>query len=195
MTSLGKMMAGGGNQREDYDFYPTPSEVTLALLEAESHNLRTHKFIWEPACGDGAISDVLKDHGHFVISTDIVERGYGGQVARCDFLLEKEMRSQAIITNPPFILAEEFIRHAKTLGISYLALLLKSTYWHAAGRYPLWNEWRPAAIYPLTWRPDFLEKGAPTMEASWVVWRGKPLQTIYQPLPKPVDQRQGNLQW
>jgi len=33
--------------------------------------------IWEPACGDGAISRVLEAAGYQVISTDLIDRGYG----------------------------------------------------------------------------------------------------------------------
>jgi len=59
--------------RERDDFYPTPPAGTRALLEVESFTGP----IWEPACGDGAISKVLESAGHQVISTDLIDRGYG----------------------------------------------------------------------------------------------------------------------
>lgn len=43
-------------KRAAYEFYPTPPEATRALLSVESFD----GAIWEPACGDGAISEVLK---------------------------------------------------------------------------------------------------------------------------------------
>ena len=52
------------------DLYQTPPEATQALLRAEK--LPDH--ILEPACGLGAISEVLKAAGHQVISGDIVDR-------------------------------------------------------------------------------------------------------------------------
>jgi len=33
--------------------------------------------IWEPACGDGAISKVLLAAGFDVVSTDLIDRGFG----------------------------------------------------------------------------------------------------------------------
>ncbi|GAB7057373.1 hypothetical protein JCM16163A_41220 [Paenibacillus sp. YK5] len=50
------------NKRRELDYYPTPPEVTHALmqfLKAEGV-LDGVWLIWEPACGDGAMSEVLK---------------------------------------------------------------------------------------------------------------------------------------
>jgi hypothetical protein len=38
--------------RADHDYYPTPPEAVRALLGVEQFE----GTIWEPACGDGAIS-------------------------------------------------------------------------------------------------------------------------------------------
>lgn len=62
-----------GPNRAPYEFYPTPPEATRALLAAERFN----GSIWEPACGQGHISKVLAEAGHEVISTDLVDYGYG----------------------------------------------------------------------------------------------------------------------
>ena len=35
------------------------------------------KNILEPCCGEGHISNVLKDAGHIVTSSDLIDRGYG----------------------------------------------------------------------------------------------------------------------
>jgi len=43
-------------KRAAYEFYPTPPEATRALLSVECFE----GDIWEPACGDGAISKVLE---------------------------------------------------------------------------------------------------------------------------------------
>ena len=50
------------------EFYPTPPEATRALLSVE----RFEGSIWEPACGEGAIANVLADAGHKVVATDLV---------------------------------------------------------------------------------------------------------------------------
>lgn len=185
MSGIGTMMTGGAGapngellelgdaptpyrERSD-DFYPTPACAVRAFLAAELQWLEGAP-VWEPACGDGAISRAMVAQGLDVMSTDLVDRGYG-QSGR-DFLAERHLNGcRRIVTNPPFGIAEKFIRHALfTLNTPYLALLLKATYWHAAGRVALFEARPPSVIYPMTWRPDFLNKGAPTMDAIWCVW-------------------------
>lgn len=183
---LGRAMAGGRPAgREDHDFYPTPADCTRALIAAEESWI-CEKPVWEPACGDGAIARVLEEEALCrVVATDLIDRGYGeGGV---DFLAARELLAPFIVTNPPFSVAAQFISHAlETLKAPYLALLLKATYWHAAGRLPLYERRPPSAIYPLTWRPDFLNKGAPTMDVAWVVWRPVAWpHTVYKPLARP----------
>lgn len=101
------------------DLYETPPEATRALVAHEP----LHGRIWEPACGRGAISEVLRAKGCDVVSTDLVERGYGqGGV---DFLMERNAPAnvQIILTNPPFKLADQFVRHALTLAPRAIMLL------------------------------------------------------------------------
>lgn len=83
------------------DFYPTPIEATEALLK----NQKFEGEIWECACGDGAISKVLLQHGYKVYSSDLINRGYG--VPEKDFL-QSDLRADNIVTNPPFNLSLEF---------------------------------------------------------------------------------------
>jgi len=89
------------------DCYDTPPEAVHALLRCEK---LPHK-IWEPACGRGNIAGVLIGAGHTVYPTDLNDRGYG--LPRIDFLLPgPPVDCDAIITNPPFSLAEEFVEVA-----------------------------------------------------------------------------------
>ncbi len=164
MPALGRMMTGSKaeGRRED-DFYPTPPEAVAAFLEAEGPMLRSHlkpgEAVWEPACGDGAMASMLESYGLPVIGTDLRDRGFGEGGVDFMTLGPSDARSKVIVTNPPFNLAAEFIVQAKRMKVRYLALLLKSTYWHAGGRLALWREWIPAAIYPLAWRVDFTGGG------------------------------------
>ena len=89
--------------RADFDFYPTPQIATLKLLEKESFKGN----IWECACGDGAISEILKSKNYQVFSSDIVNRNYGETL---NFLTSKQIHDN-IITNPPFKLSLEFALH------------------------------------------------------------------------------------
>ena len=86
-----------GRSRRKLDYYPTPPEVTKALMDFL--NLKPMK-VWECACGDLSMSKVIESYGHEVISTDI-EKG-------TDYLNAK-IECDAIITNPPFNLSADFI--------------------------------------------------------------------------------------
>ena len=55
------------------EFYPTPRWATFALIENEIFKGE----IWECACGDGAMSDVLTETGNRIESSDLYDRGYG----------------------------------------------------------------------------------------------------------------------
>lgn len=83
-------------KRTVYEFYPTPPEATRALLAVESFE----GDIWEPACGDGAISKVLEAAGYQVVSTDLIDRGYGA--GGHNFLKSDRPLAKNIITNPPY---------------------------------------------------------------------------------------------
>lgn len=162
----------GAHARHPSDFYETPPEATRALLR--QLHIPTGSSIWEPACGDGAISRVLEDAGYFVQSTDI--RGKPPH----NFLQDGPWKSDWIITNPPFNLADEFIRRAWWFDVPF-AFLLKATFANTKRHGILFQECPPTGVYPLTWRPAMApDRGkSPTMDFTWFVWRHK---TEYKPL-------------
>jgi len=176
---MSKILANASaKDRPDTDFYQTPLEVTQALINFLKLDKGT--YIWEPACGKGMMSNVLRNNGYIVTESDI-ETG-------TDFLLQNSTNCSWIITNPPFSLAEEFIRRSYTLNVNF-AFLLKSQYWHAVKRNKLFFDIKPSFVLPLSWRPDFLfgaKSGAPTMEVLWTVWIKGQINTIYEPLIRPV---------
>lgn len=117
----------GSSEREQHDFYATEPKATFALIENFlKHTYAKHYRVWEPACGMGNISEVLIADGYDVVSTDLIDRGFGkGGV---DFLKQDTVPDgvRTIITNPPYRHTNEFIKHAhKILPYqSYLCLLL-----------------------------------------------------------------------
>lgn len=133
-------IVGSGEDRSENDFYPTPAWTTEALLQRE-------KFIgeiWEPACGDGAISKLLEPH-YNVISSDLIDRGYGDVL---DFLTAERLTDN-IITNPPFSLCSKFIEKAKASSWGKIAMFLKTTALEGNGRYKMWID----TDYPLPTGP------------------------------------------
>ena len=184
MSELTSAQIIGGNSsigREDRDHYNTPSNVTMALLDFLS--LDKGVTIWEPAAGIGKISDVLETYGHHVINSDIHDYGLGHEVK--NFYHFDEAKASHMITNPPFMVAEMFIKKSIELKLYMFCLLLKSQYWHAVSRLDLFNSYPPSYILPLTWRPDFRGLGAPTMDLAWSVWSDW-RETRYIPLRKPT---------
>jgi len=187
MDGLKLHTSNGKDKRRELDFYPTPPEVTIALMDFLK--LDPDIQIWEPACGQGEMSKVLQTYVKYVQSSDIGDYGYGKPFL--NYLLQPLGTYDAIITNPPFKEADEFIRKA-VKEADLVCMLLKSQYWHSRSRYALFQEHTPAYVLPLTWRPDFLPKGTgsgrPTMEVAWSVWM--PWRTDYHPcqyipVPKP----------
>jgi hypothetical protein len=92
-----------GYERRALDQYETPSWVTLALVP---HLPEINGSVWEPACGGGKMVAALRQAGFDVIGSDITDG--------VDFLHHAlpETGISAIITNPPYALAREFIEHA-----------------------------------------------------------------------------------
>ena len=126
MDSLQASRISGGNSargRRRSDFYPTPPDVTVALMRFL--NLPRTTSVWEPATGEGDMAGVLQTYFETVYATDILDG--------TDFLKSSIDAADWIITNPPFSLAEAFIRRAAELGKPF-AFLLKSQYWNATCR-------------------------------------------------------------
>lgn len=61
------------NSRAENDYYATDPRAVELLLEKEEFSNN----IWECACGEGHISKALKQNGYEVLSTDLIDRGYG----------------------------------------------------------------------------------------------------------------------
>ncbi len=174
MSALETQFIAGSSSlpRADDDFYRTPDHATLALLERESFP----GLVWEPACGDGAISKVLLfNAGCGLYSTDLVHRGYG--VGGVDFLKQEDRFCNHIVTNPPYCLAEEFVRHALTRvdEVGKVAMLLKLNFLEGQKRKKLFAETPLRTVYVFSKRLSFDRgdvkgKGNGLLAYAWFVW-------------------------
>ena len=130
-------------EREENDYYATHPSAVEWLCELETFS---HK-IWEPCCGEGHISKVLKEHGYDVKSTDLIDRGYGeGGV---DFLKTTEIVDCDIITNPPYSMAQEMVEHAMEIITPghKVAMFLKLTFLESDGRKELFHKYPAKKIW------------------------------------------------
>lgn len=104
------------------DLYETPEVAPQSLLRYE----RLPPVLWECACGPGKIVTVLRQAGHKVYATDLVDYGCPDSVGGVDFLMENSLPHPdigAIITNPPFKLDAQFVEKALELCPKVIMLL------------------------------------------------------------------------
>jgi hypothetical protein len=161
---------GSSEKREKDDFYSTPKECTEELLRHETFT----GSIWEPACGDGAISRVLDAAGHIVVSTDLVDRGFG--LPRVDFLMEQKRLADNIITNPPFKNAADFVRKALDLSTGKVAMLLKLAFLEGQDRSDVLEGGKLETVYvfrnraPLNKNGEDHSQDSGMLALAWFVW-------------------------
>lgn len=174
-TTIG-VSSDANTKREGNDFYATDPIAIQKLLEVESFSNK----VWECACGQGHLSEVLKDKGYDVLSTDLVDRGYG--TGGVDFFKAKNVFDGDIITNPPYKYATEFARHALDI-ISHghkVALFLKIQFLESRTRRRLFDENPPKYIYVSSGRINCCKNGDFSRDSRknkysaqayiWVIW-------------------------
>ena len=132
---------GAKQERQSLDFYAThPQAVRLFLKTALMYGLKLNSTIWECACGNGHISEVLKEYGFIVVNSDIVKRDY--DCVELDFLkatIEDRVKlcpyGCDIMTNPPFKNAVEFVRKGLELlrGGGFFNIVFKIPFFRGYG--------------------------------------------------------------
>lgn len=167
--------------REQNDYYATdPKSLEQFLVELDKTDIKLNKNIWEPACGEGHISKVLINKGYNVLSTDLIDRGFGkGNV---DFLQTKDkLTNTDILTNPPYKFAEEFVYKALDIldTCSHCVMYLKIQFLEGKSRYNLFQKYPPKFIFVHSTRQvcalngEFIKDGKQIGSAvcyAWYVW-------------------------
>lgn len=178
------MLSTSGYERTALDFYPTPASATEALLSVIGDDVPSF-LLWEPFCGDGAISKLVGPLAREIVSTDI--NSYPGFEA--DGLLDffklesaeevtplKGFIPDAIITNPPYGKdAERAARHALALmepEKGFVAFLCRHEWDSAKGRADLFDHPAFSMKITLRHRPRWIagSEGAPRHNYSWYCW-------------------------
>ena len=165
-------------EREVNDYYATHPKALELLLNEESfsHN------IWEPACGGGHLSDVLKQHGHNVKSSDLVDRGYAGTEVidffKTDSTTIPDGERWDIITNPPYKHAQQFIEHAMEISPvgTKVAMFLRLQFLESKARQEFFNKYPPVVFYvsrsriPCAKNGNFENIGRSAVPYAWFIW-------------------------
>jgi len=175
--------------REDNDFYATdPNSLRVFLDRLKEDNLVLDNNIWECACGTGTLSDVLKEYGYTVASSDIIDRGYPGtQLINFLVIPETFLFKGDILTNPPYKYALDFIKVAlNTIPEGNRVIMyLKIQFLEGKERKIFYKDNPPKYIYVFSERQtcyingDFSEKKGSTVCYCWYIWekgfKGEPI--------------------
>lgn len=168
------VMARRIEPHDSLDHFPTPPWAARALCE---HVIKVRDLnVWEPACGNGDMTEPLGEYAKTVFASDVHDYGWGHCVH--DFLMPfKPLLAESIdwvITNPPFRLGEQFVRRA--LEVSNVAMLVRSVFIESVGRYEnLFSKTPPAVMAQFVERVPMvkgrLDKTASTATSyCWLVW-------------------------
>jgi len=166
--------------RQNDDYYATDPTAVTFLLEKMSfrHN------IWECACGQGHISEVLKQNSYNVFSTDLINRNYADKII--DFLSCNEKWDGDIITNPPYKYAQEFVEKSMELISegNNIAMFLKLLFLEGKSRRKMFDKYPPKIIYVSSSRVvcakngEFDKANGSAVCYAWFIWekgfKGKP---------------------
>ena len=168
------VMAQRIESRESLDDFPTPPWATRALLEHVIGANQNTLSCLEPACGAGHMARPLSEYFSYVEARDISSYTFGKIE---DFLSSKPQEKwDWIITNPPFRLAENFIKHAlKKINVG-AAFLVRTTFIESVGRYNRLFIENPPSIFAQFVERVPMVKGRLDRTAStatgycWLIW-------------------------
>ena len=159
-------------EREKHDFYATDPKAIEWLLKLETFNN-----VWECACGQGHLSNVLIKQGIHKKSTDLIDRGFGE--SGIDFLgIEVQEWNGDIITNPPYKYAKDFV--LKALQIipkgNKIAMFLRMQFLESKDRKQLFVDFPPKKILITSSRiscainGDFENNKGGAVAYCWFIW-------------------------
>lgn len=131
------------HERAEHDYYATEPKAVEELLKVEPF----YGSIWENCCGEGHISQVLTNAGYEVVSTDLIDRGYGN--GGIDFFECQTTLADNIVTNPPYSMALEWTEHSLDILAAgrKLALFLPIQFLESKDRIKLFKERPPVRIW------------------------------------------------
>ena len=175
------VMSQRHEKKDSLDYFPTPPWATRALFHSIIMPMGMIHYsdrVLEPACGGGHMVKVLQEYFDKVESCDIADYG---QDRIQDFLAMDYSQVIGaydwIITNPPFNLAEEFVRKALPMTRKCVAIFARTQFMEGIGRYERLFKPNPPTIIAQFCERVPIVKGRLSATAStatsydWFVWR------------------------
>ncbi len=205
--------AGGGTimdaRREPpdaLDYFPTPPWATRALFRHVLRALGVEAVgsVWEPACGEGHMAEVIDEFAQAPVTASDVFGGYGYGSAALDFVNDQpRVKADWIITHPPFNLACDFTLRALDLATAGVAMLVRTQWIEGIERYErLFREQPPTIYAPFVERVPMVKgrwdpAASTATSCAWFAWlhahAGRPSRIFWIPpgcrgsLTKPDD--------
>lgn len=169
--------------RREYDFYPTPTSITLDLLdwlewEFWQHIIDYKPTVFEPCVGHGDMIKPIADRYEeqlTILTNDVRPMVYPGQyvadAVKSD-IWEHIGEVDVTITNPPFNQALPIIENAFNHSrLAVFALLRLSWLEPTKGRSPFLQHNPPDYIRVYgSPRPSFTGKGTDSVTVAWMIW-------------------------
>lgn len=145
---------------DSLDYFPTPPFATRALCEflaAELGALRGFS-AWEPACGELHMVRPLREYCGSVRASDVHRYAPDHELLDFAMLGHLEAPVDLIISNPPFRLAEEFIKTGLKVARRAVAMLVRSAFLEGQERHEtLWRQRPPSFVLQFVERVAMLE--------------------------------------
>jgi len=179
----GTSLVGGSvnYERVANDFYATNPDSVRALFD--NANIVGDSF-YEPCVGQGHIADVIKEYYPYatVYASDLVDRGYKGTVIKNFVNSEPEVKTDWVITNPPYKYAREFIDNSLKVANKGVAMFLKIQFLEGQSRKKWFKSNHLKYVYVFSkrqdpWRngekvnPKTGKKWGSTMCFAWFIWK------------------------
>ena len=188
------VMASRERALDSLDYFPTPPWAARAGGELIKRLDPVAKTCWEPACGGGHMAAGLEGYFDEVGYSDVHQ--YPGMPDDCvrDFL-DPDMEVADwdwIVTNPPFVRGEAFVRRAWARATRGVAMLLRLSFLEGGARHKLLYEDCPLTVCaPFSERVPMV-KGRWDPAASsatayaWFVWVKPEVGVIRAPVLWPI---------
>ena len=172
------VMAHRVSTPDDLDYFPTPPWAARAGGElVRGIDPKPGLMCWEPACGGGHMAWGLGDYFAAVQVTDIFDHAETG-LDTGDFLdpgFAPGLNADWIVTNPPFVKGEAFVRRAWARASRGVAMLLRLQFLEGGARYRMFADLPLHTVAPFAERVPMV-KGRWDPEASsatayaWFIW-------------------------
>jgi hypothetical protein len=162
--------------RQEHDFYATPSREVENILQYE----KLYGTILDNCCGQGHLIEPVRQKykKHEIITTDLIDRGYGQ--GGLDFLSPDYPYTKnidTIIMNPPFKLITGFVNKSLKIARKKIVLLAQIQFLESKTRYEnIFKNNEPQRFYIYSDRiacaknGNFDNKLSSGMCFCWFIW-------------------------